>query len=34
VVRGEEEPRLLAVDTSLGSAQALHDLARAAAQTA
>ena len=34
VVRGEEEPRLLAIDTSLGSAQALHDLARsAAAQT-
>jgi len=34
VVKGEEEPRLLAVDTSLGSAQALHDLARsAAAQT-
>jgi predicted dehydrogenase len=34
VVKGEEEPRLLAIDTSLGSAQALHDLARsAAAQT-
>jgi predicted dehydrogenase len=31
VVQGEEEPRLLAVDTSLGSAQALHDLARSAA---
>jgi predicted dehydrogenase len=31
VVAGEEEPRLLAVDTSLGSAQALHDLARSAA---
>jgi predicted dehydrogenase len=26
VVRGEEAPRLLAVDTSLGSARALHDL--------
>ena len=34
VVRGEEEPRLLAVDTSLGSAQALHDLARSAAAQA
>lgn len=31
VVRGEEEPRLLAVDTSLGSARALHDLPRSAA---
>jgi predicted dehydrogenase len=31
VVRGEEEPRLLAVDTSLGSARALDDLARSAA---
>ena len=30
VVRGEEEPRLLAVDTSLGSARALHDLAASA----
>jgi predicted dehydrogenase len=27
VIRGEEEPRLLAVDTALGSARALHDLA-------
>ena len=34
MVQGEEEPCLLAIDTSLGSAQALHDLARsAAAQT-
>jgi predicted dehydrogenase len=33
VVRGEEEPRLLAVDTSLGSALALQDLASAAAET-
>jgi predicted dehydrogenase len=32
VVRGEEAPRLLAVDTALGSARALHDLASAAAQ--
>jgi len=31
VVRGEEEPRQLAVDTSLGSAEALQDLARSAA---
>jgi hypothetical protein len=31
VVKGEEEPRLLAIDTSLGSAQALDDLARSAA---
>jgi predicted dehydrogenase len=31
VVRGEEQPRLLAVDTSLGSARALHDLASSAA---
>jgi predicted dehydrogenase len=29
VIRGEEEPRLLAVDTALGSAQALRDLAAA-----
>ena len=34
VVRGEEEPRLLAIDTSLGSAQALDDLARSAAAEA
>jgi predicted dehydrogenase len=33
VIRGEEAPRLQAVDTSLGSALALHDLA-AAAKTA
>jgi predicted dehydrogenase len=32
VVRREEEPRLLAAGTSLGSAQALHDLSRSAAQ--
>ncbi len=32
VVRGEEEPRALAVDTSLGSAQALHDLTASARQ--
>jgi predicted dehydrogenase len=31
VVSGQEEPRLLAVDTSLGSARALHDLAGSAA---
>jgi predicted dehydrogenase len=31
VVRGEEEPRLLAIDASLGSALALHDLAASAA---
>jgi predicted dehydrogenase len=31
VLRGEEEPRLLAVDTALPVAQALHDLAGAAA---
>lgn len=31
VTRGGEEPRLLAVDTSLGSARALHDLTRSAA---
>lgn len=31
VVRGEEEPRFLAVDTSLGSARALRDLAASAA---
>jgi predicted dehydrogenase len=30
VIHGEETPRLLAVDTSLGSARALHDLATAA----
>ncbi len=30
VVRGEEEPRMLAVDTSLGSARALHELAASA----
>jgi len=29
VIRGEEVPRLLAVDTALGSARALHDLAEA-----
>jgi predicted dehydrogenase len=34
VIRGEEEPRLLAVDTSLGSARALHDLSRSAARQA
>ena len=34
VVKGEEEPRLLAIDTSLGSAQALDDLARSAAAQA
>jgi predicted dehydrogenase len=34
VVTGEEEPRLLAIDTSLGSAQALDDLARSAAAQA
>jgi len=34
VVRGEEEPRLLAVDTSLGSALALRDLASSAADHA
>jgi predicted dehydrogenase len=33
VVRGEEEPRLLAIDTSLGSAQALQDLAASAASS-
>ena len=32
VVRGEEEPRLLAGDTSLGSGLALQDLATAAAR--
>jgi predicted dehydrogenase len=31
VISGEEEPRSLAVDTSLGSAQALHDLLESAA---
>jgi predicted dehydrogenase len=30
VVRGEEEPRFLAVDTALGSARALHDLIHSA----
>jgi predicted dehydrogenase len=30
VVRGEEAPRLLAVDTALGSARALHDLIHSA----
>ena len=30
VLRGEEEPRLLAVDTALPVAQGLHDLAEAA----
>lgn len=30
VVSGAEQPRLLAVDTSLGSARALHDLSRSA----
>lgn len=34
VVRGEEAPRLLAADTALGSAQALHDLIHSAAATA
>jgi predicted dehydrogenase len=34
VVAGSETPRLLAVDTSLGSAQALQDLASASAKTA
>jgi|SRR5579859_906690 len=29
VIRGEQEPRLLAVDTALGSARALHDIAEA-----
>ena len=33
VVTGSETPRLLAVDTSLGSAQALQDLAAASAKT-
>jgi predicted dehydrogenase len=31
VLRGEEEPRLLAVDTALPTAQSLHDLAASAA---
>jgi predicted dehydrogenase len=31
VLRGEQQPRLLAVDTSLGNARALHDLLEAAA---
>lgn len=30
VLRGEEEPRLLAADTALPVARALHDLAEAA----
>jgi len=34
VVTGSETPRLLAVDTSLGSARALQDLASASAKTA
>src|SRR5215471_14236339 len=34
VVKGEEKPRLLAIDTSLGSARALDDLARSAAAQA
>jgi predicted dehydrogenase len=32
VIRDEEEPRLLAADTALGSARALHDLAEASRQ--
>ena len=32
VLRDEEEPRLLAVDTALGSARALHDLAESSRQ--
>jgi hypothetical protein len=32
VIRDEEEPRLLATDTALGSARALHDLAAASRQ--
>jgi predicted dehydrogenase len=32
VIRGEQQPRSLAVDTSLGSAQALHDLLESAAE--
>jgi len=32
VLRGEQEPRLLAVDTSLPTAQALHELAESAGQ--
>jgi hypothetical protein len=31
VIRGEQAPRSLAIDTSLGSAQALHDLRESAA---
>jgi hypothetical protein len=31
VPHGQERPRLLAVDTALGSARALHDIARASA---
>jgi predicted dehydrogenase len=34
VIRGEEEPRLLAVDTALGSARALQDLAAASQRQA
>jgi predicted dehydrogenase len=34
VIRGEEQPRLLAAGTSLGSARALHDLAGSAAAAA
>jgi len=34
VIRGEEEPRLLAVDTALGSARALQDLAAASQRPA
>ena len=34
VIRGEEQPQSLAVDTSLGSAQALHDLLESAAAAA
>ena len=30
VIRGEQQPRSLALDTSLGSAQALHDLLESA----
>jgi hypothetical protein len=34
VIRDEQEPRLLAVDTALGSARALHDLAGSSRQQA
>jgi predicted dehydrogenase len=34
VIRDEQEPRLLAVDTALGSARALHDLAASSRQQA